>query len=53
MSERQHEYLYTVEIRIKGKWEQRQVIACNISQAQHKLGVTEKDCRYVNKTIVT
>jgi len=54
--DRNHDYLYTVEIRVETKagdeWQERQVQAWNLEQAAHKLGVEKDDCRYVTKRIL-
>lgn len=50
--DRSHTYLYTVEIRVNGGWQERQVEAWNMEQAAHKLKVEQDDCRFVTKRIL-
>lgn len=52
MKERNHTYLYTVEVRAEDTWVEKQVEAYNIWQVIGKLKLTEKQVRYKHKEIL-
>jgi len=55
---KEHDYLYTLRLRVKGEWQAEyvQIEACNLEQAQYKAELLHKvksdDCGYITKQII-